>query len=124
MRNILIIILAVSFTSMLLLIDGDIGQKIIGVLFGICLVSFSYIATKNEKNKKKYSERGLAQYKSYRVLYATAVISVIISGISIVISYLIFDPTWSKPFEITLRWILYFITILVSTFFIVKKTIK
>ncbi len=124
MKNALIIILAVSFISMLLLIDGDIGQKIFGVLFGTCLVSFAYIATKSEKNKKTFSERGLAKYRSYRVLYATLVISVIISGISVAISYLIFDPTWAKPFEITFTWVFYFIIILVSTFLFVKKTIK
>jgi Ca2+/Na+ antiporter len=124
MRNTLIIILAVCFISMLLLIDGNFGQKIIGVLFGICLVSFAYVATKSEKNRKKYSERGLARYRSYRVFYATVVISVIISGISIIIRYLIFDPTWSEPFEITFFWIIYFIIILACSFLVVKNTIK
>ncbi|WP_028580088.1 hypothetical protein [Desulfogranum japonicum] len=124
MRNILTILLAVSFIPMLLLTDGDVGQKLTGTLFGTVLVGFAYVATKSEQNKKKFSERGLAKSRSYRIYYATLVITVIISGISIVISYLIFDPTWSKPFELSFSWIFYFTIILFSTFVFVKNTIK
>ena len=88
---------------MAVLITSNIQQGVISFLFGTGLIGYAYAATKNKKVQKN-SPKGLLKYPWYRKIYASFVVTVIFSVISVVVHYLVFDPTWSRSFNFTIYW--------------------